>query len=299
MRVLVTGGTGFIGSNLVQELIKQGHDVLITGHDAEQKIPDFSGTVLQPSLVGIDFERLGKIDVCFHQAAINDTTLMDKEEMFRANVHSSIELFKKLIANGCTRIVYASSTAAYGDAPVPFKEDGPMRPMNPYGESKQRLEEEAMILAAQNPGVVFVGLRYCNVYGPGEDHKGPRASMIYQLAQQMKEKNPKLFKMGEQKREWVYVKDVVKANLLAAKATRNCVVNVATGTATTFNKIVEILNNAMATSRTIEYIDNPHEAYQTHTECDMGHAKEMIGFEPDFDVEAGIKDYFESGRLLS
>ncbi|MDP6294117.1 MAG: NAD-dependent epimerase/dehydratase family protein [Candidatus Woesearchaeota archaeon] len=297
MRVLVTGGTGFIGSNLVQELIKQGHEVLITGHDAEQTIPDFSGTILQPSLVGIDFERLGQIDVCFHQAAINDTTLMDRDEMFRANVTSSIQLFKKLIENGCKRIVYASSTAAYGDAAVPFKEDGEMRPMNPYGESKKRLEEEAMILAAQNPGVVFVGLRYCNIYGPGENHKGPRASMIYQLAQQMKENNPKLFKMGEQKREWVYVKDVVKANLLASKARRNSIVNVATGTATTFNKIVEVLNNAMGTSRTIEYIDNPHEAYQNHTECDMSHAKDMIGFEADYDVEAGIKDYFESGKL--
>ncbi|MBI4144449.1 NAD-dependent epimerase/dehydratase family protein [Candidatus Woesearchaeota archaeon] len=298
MKVLVTGGTGFIGSNLALELKSQGHEVLITGHDAEQPMPEFQK--LHTPFIGLDFEKIGKIDVLFHQAAINDTTFMNKEEMLRANLHSSIALFNHVLKNGCKRIVYASSTAAYGNAPVPFKENGIMTPLNPYGESKKLLDEQAMELAKKHEGVVIVGLRYCNVYGPRENHKGKRASMIFQLAQQINKGNPKIFKWGEQKRDYIYVKDVVKANLLAAKAKQSCVVNCGRGKPTSFNDIIKTLNTIMNAKRQTEYIDNPYaDKYQNHTECDMTLAKEKIGFVPEFDIETGIKDYFDSGFLTS
>jgi len=122
--------------------------------------------------------------------------------------------------------------------------------------------------------------------------------MILQLAQQMRKGNPTLFKHGEQKRDFVYVKDVVAANLLAAKATESCIINCGSGRATSFNDIVAILNNVLATSRKPEYIDNPYkEFYQNFTECDMTKAKEKIGFVPEYSIEQGIKDYFESGML--
>ena len=131
MRILVTGGTGFIGSNIVKELMKQGHDLVITGTDAEQKIPGFKGKYIQPSFLGIDYDAIGTVDICFHEAAINDTTNMDEKEMFRANVESTKFLFEHLANHGCKRIVYASSTAGYGDAPAPYKEDSPINPLNP------------------------------------------------------------------------------------------------------------------------------------------------------------------------
>jgi ADP-L-glycero-D-manno-heptose 6-epimerase len=299
MRVLVTGGTGFIGSNIVQALLKEGHEVLITGHDAEQKIPGFDGKYLQTGLLGIDWDAIGEIDVLFHQAAINETTLKDRVEMMRHNLEASKTLFGHVVAKGCTRIVYASSTAGYGDAPAPYKEDGPMNPLNPYGESKKLLDEYAMEFAEKHPDVIVVGLRYCNVYGPGEQHKGKRASIIRQLAQQMTHCNPRVFKYGEQKRDYIYVKDVVLANLLAAKAPKSCVVNCGGGTATTFNQLIAIINYVLGTERKPEYIDNPYEAmYQNHTECDMSAAKEKIGFIPKYDLRAGIKDYHETGQLV-
>ena len=146
-KILVTGGTGFIGSNITMELIRLGHEVIIVGHDAEQKIPGFKGTYLQPSFIGLDWDKIGKVDAVFHQAAINDTTLFDKTEMFRANVDSSKKLFRYVVDHGCRHIIYASSTAVYGDVPTPYKEEGPFNPLNPYAESKKALDEFAMNFA--------------------------------------------------------------------------------------------------------------------------------------------------------
>lgn len=299
MRILVTGGTGFIGSNIVRELLRLGHDVVITGHDAEQRLPEFKGKYLQPGFLGIDWDAIGKIDVILHQAAINDTELLDGREMVRANVDSSIALFEYAAKNGCKNIVYASSTAVYGGEPAPYREGvTALKPLNPYGESKKMLEEKAAAFAKAHPDIAVVGLRYCNVYGPGELHKGKRASMIFQLARQMKEKNPRLFKSGEQKRDYIYVKDVVKANLCAMRAKESCVVNCGSGSATTFNKLVEILNKTLSTDRAPEYIENPiADRYQNYTECDMALAKEKIGFVPEFGIEKGIVDYAQSGML--
>ncbi|MDP2598971.1 MAG: NAD-dependent epimerase/dehydratase family protein [Candidatus Liptonbacteria bacterium] len=299
MRILVTGGTGLVGYNLVSRLMKDGHDVLITGHDAEQKIPGFKGKYLQPSFLGLDWDAIGKVDAVFHEAAINDTENMDAREMMRANLDSSAALFEYVIKNGCKRIVYASSTAIYGNGPVPYKEDQPLDPMNPYAESKKLMEEKAWAIASAHPDVRIIGLRYCNIYGPGESHKGKRATMIYQLAQQMKTKNPRLFKDGEQKRDYIYVKDVVSANICALTAKENCVVNCGSGKATTFNKLVDILNKVMNTNRTPEYFENPIASrYQSYTECDMLLAKEKIGFVPEFNIEKGIADYAKTGMLF-
>lgn len=299
MKCLVTGGTGFIGSNLALYLIQEGWDVAITGHDAEQQLPGFSGKYLQPSLIGIDWNEIGSLDVLFHQAAINDTRLMDRKEMLRANLESSKKLFSVAVEKGCKRIVYASSTAIYGRLPAPYKEEGPFDLNTPYAESKKMLDDFAMSFADQHPDVTIVGLRYCNVYGPRENHKGKRATMIYHLAQQMLNGNPKLFKYGEQKRDYIYVKDVVRANMLAAGARESCVVNCGYGEAIMFNELVEILNEILETDRKAEYFDNPYkDTYQNYTECDMTLAKDKLNFIPEIDIRSGMKNYIESGFLV-
>ena len=221
MRCFVTGGTGLVGSNLTRALIERGDEVVITGHEAEQDMPGIK--CLYPGVLGIDWDAVGKVDVLFHQAAINGTRVKDRAEVMRANLESSKALFERAAAGGCKNIVYASSTAVYGMTPAPHKEGGPFDLNTPYAESKKLLDDYAMEFAAKHRGVTVVGLRYCNIYGRGENHKGKRSTMIYQFAHQMLRGNPRLFKYGEQRRDYIYVKDVVTANLLAAQAKESCV----------------------------------------------------------------------------
>lgn len=301
MKCLVTGGTGFIGSNVAEELIKQGHDVTIIGtkpHFLPKEVRK-NAKIIQPGFLGINWDKIGKVDALFHLAGITDNQFRDWDEIHRANVESSRRIFEHVIQHGCKQIVYASSTSVYGLVQPPFREDGPVEPHNEYARSKLETEKIAKELGQKHPDVTFVGLRCCNVYGPREGHKGTLSTMIYQFAQQMRNGNPKLFKWGEQKRDYVYVKDVVRAYLLGAQMKQSCVVNCAGGKAVSFVELVNILNKVMGLNRTSEFIDSPLGTnYQAHTECDLTKAKEVLGFAPEFDIEKGIKDYYESGQLV-
>ncbi len=311
MRFLVTGGTGFIGGNLTREFLARGADfvspeahsvqpkaeVFVTGQEAGH-VPK-SAYYLGADFANLDWKKLGALDAVFHEAAINDTTVTDRALMFKVNFEDSKKLFESAVAHGVKKIIYASSTAVYGNLPTPYREDGPIEPLNVYAESKAAQDEFAMELAAARPDILIVGLRYCNVYGPGEGLKGKRATMIWQIAKQMKSGNPKIFKFGEQKRDYIYVKDAVRANVLALNAKESAIVNCGSGRATSFNDIIAILNSVLGIARTAEYIENPYAAhYQSHTECDMSLAKEKLGFVPEFDIERGIADYYASGFLV-
>jgi ADP-L-glycero-D-manno-heptose 6-epimerase len=304
MRYLVTGATGFVGSNIALELASQGHEVIAVGSRNEQALRSFSGKLIKKKFYDLSQEELGKVDGIFHQAAITGMlspagkVYNDKSEFFRVNTKESLKLFKKAIKNGCKRIIYASSCSVYGHSKAPFIEGQSENPNSYYGESKLELDKRALDLANENPDVTIVGLRYSNVFGPRENHKGKSANIIYQIAQQMLTGNPKLFKNGEQLRDEIYIKDVVRANLLALKAKESCVVNCGSGIPTNFNKMVEILNKVMRQNKKTEYIDNPYkEFFQDHTECDMSLAKEKLGFVPKWSFENAMQDYFKEGWL--
>jgi ADP-L-glycero-D-manno-heptose 6-epimerase len=293
MNALVTGGTGFIGSNLDVKLVKLGHRVITIGNHVQNQLPPrvkFLGT----HLTGIDWKQVSGIDVVFHQAANNNTLDHDAHEMHLANVEGPKKLFKKAMERGCSQFVYASSTAVYGDSPPPYKEDRKqaIMPLNPYGVSKALFDCFAMDFA-QEHRVNVVGLRYCNVYGPGEWHKGKRASMIYQIYKQMKEgKSPKLFADGEQKRDWCYVDDVVDINMLASEFKGAEIFNVGTGWATSFNDIVKYWNGELETDIVPEYIPNPYEGvYQNHTECSVVKAFKHLNWQAKHNVATGIAEF--------
>ena len=297
MKILVTGGTGFVGSNLVRRLIAEGHEVTITGHETENSVPGVK-KVLHLGLDGLDWKFVEGIDVCFHQSANNNTLDMDEKEMYRANVQGPIRLFHAMAETGCNKFVYASSTAVYGDSPAPYIEDTtPIAPLNPYGCSKAAFDEFAMKFAKEENKSV-IGLRYCNVYGPGESHKGKRASMIHQLYQQIKnKKKPVLFKDGEQKRDWLFIGDAVEANLAAMRYEGSGIFNIGSGIATSFNQVIHLIRKALdEISSTIKYIDNPNEAaYQDFTQCDITKAQKELKWVPKTNLSDGIRYMMSDG----
>ena len=150
MRALVTGATGFVGSNLALKLADDGHDIIAVGAAHEQRLEHPNVRVIYMGALEIPWDTIGDIDVLFHQGAIADTTIYDREQLIRANVETSKKFFEYAMTHGAKSIVYASSCAVYGDLPGIFKEDGPVKPLNAYGESKVAQDEFAKEFWAKN-----------------------------------------------------------------------------------------------------------------------------------------------------
>ena len=299
-KILVTGGGGFVGRNLVQRLINDGHEVTITSTGSEPNLNVHK--TLYMSLDGIDWSQVQNKDVVFHQMANNNTRCFDEKEMMRANFDGPVKLFMEALRGGCRKFVYASSTAVYGNAPAPYTEDTPIQPLIPYAKSKAEFDSFAKDLG-NNKDISVIGLRYCNVYGPGESHKGKMMSMIGQIIRRiLNNENVTLFKFGEQKRDWAYVKDVVEANILSMNSNLQGweVFNIGGGGSWSFNEIFKLSKDIIedrtgySSSSITNFVDCPFpDQYQSHTECEMEKARRMLAFSPSYDLRSGIEDYVE------
>ncbi len=295
MRILVTGGAGFIGSNLALTLEQEGHEITVlddfsSGHF--DNLCGFKGNVISADVVDAVLEEIvPDTEAVFHQAAITDTTVTDQYRMMRVNVEGFRNVLRFALKKKI-RLVYASSAGTYGNGKNPMKEDQTPKPLNCYAFSKSVMDNIAREIIEKR-SIPIVGLRYFNVFGPREKYKNKAASMIWQLSEQMKEgKRPRIFTAGEQKRDHIYVKDIVAANLRAMEAKKSGIVNVGTGIATTFNRLVEILNQTLKTQLPAEYFGNPYTGvYQDETRADTRLAQELIGFKAKYSVEDGIKEY--------
>lgn len=298
MRILVTGGAGFIGRHIVYRLVAAGHEVTITSTGSEPA-PAGVAKILYAGLEGVDWRHVHGQDAVIHQMANNDTRCQDETEMFRANVFGPIRLFTLARRGGCRKFVFASSCAVYGSEPAPYDEDAtPTRPLNVYGKSKAKFEEFAMEFAGD---CAVTGLRYSNVYGPGEEHKGSRMSMVGQLLGAMRRgERPVLFEHGDQRRDFVYVADVAEANLCALQSDepRGRIFNVGSGVAHSFNELVQTLNDALVAERALpgplapQYVPCPFAAeYQNYTLCKMEKAGREMNFTPRFDLRTGVEEY--------
>ena len=215
-------------------------------------------------------------------------------------MRNNVETFRALLdwaTETQARVVWASSCSVYGRGPVPMKESQPPDPLNVYAFSKVAMERLAGRYQKKLAHPI-VGLRYSNAYGPGEHHKGKLASMIHQLAGQMRDgRRPRIFRAGEQKRDFVYIDDVVQSNLKAMAAKHSGVYNAGAGRSWSFNEVVSELNHALSTDLQPDYFDNPYGFTQDWTETDQALAKQKLGYEPQYDLRRGIEAYHESGKL--
>ena len=301
MRILVTGAAGFVGSNLVRQFLAQGEQV-IAADDFQsgdwRNLAAFTGDLITLNVAGdvSQLSRIGRCDVIYHEASITDTTVVDQARM----CHNNIEGFRQILelAQGWgARVVWASSASIYGNNLAPNVETQPPAPLNVYAFSKMKMEHLADQYRPRLSQPI-IGLRYFNVYGPGEDHKGKFASMIHQLAKQMREgKSPRIFKSGDQKRDFVYIGDVVQANLKAMTCPVGGVANVGCGRARSFNDIIANLNRVFKTELKPDYFENPYSFTQDLTQAELTHSRELLGYEPNYQLENGIDAYFASGKL--
>ena len=299
MLIIVTGGAGFIGSRLVSTLQAAKHEHRITVVDDFssgnfENLRHFQGDVIAKPCEELDWEtQFGRAEIrrIYHLASITDTTVTDQRQMVERNVESFRKILRFTQSRGFP-VVYASSAATYGQAEGLMKVDQGAAPANVYGFSKMILDNLAD--EARELGMNVSGVRYFNVYGPNESHKGKMASMIYQLYLQMKAGNrPKVFRNGEHLRDFVYVDDVVEGTIKAGR-NKAGTYNIGSGTARSFNDIISILNSKLGTSLEPEYIDNPYEAfYQNHTLADLTRSNKKLGYEPSFSLEDGISAYVD------
>lgn len=298
---LVTGGAGFIGSNLTLALQEKFPDARLTVIDDFRSgnfknLLGYRGDFVAQDLARMNWpEQFGseKFDAIFHLASITDTTLHDQF----VQTHDNVESFRRLLnfaRPNKTRIIYASSAATYGAATAASVETTGAAPANVYAFSKVIMDNLAMREAKENANWIIVGLRYFNVYGPREAHKGVPASMVYHLAQQMKAgQRPRIFKHGEQKRDFVYVKDIVEGSILGLEAKLSGIYNLGSGKARSFNELIDVLNKCLGTKFQPDYFDNPHAHYQNFTEADLEKVRGALGYQPQFSLEHGVADYMD------
>ena len=316
--ILITGGAGFIGSNLAfyfQENYPESHVVVFDcfrsgltftngnlqsfGH--YKNLIGFKGDVICGNINNkSDLALLNnyKFDYIFHHAAISDTRVFDQEIIMQTNVNSFYDILK-IAKDNDSILVYASSAATYGSLPSP-QIVGNENPENPYGFSKYLMDQIAYRYADDNPNMTIVGLKFFNVYGPREFFKAKTSSMVIQLGHQILDrKAPKLFEFSDQIfRDFIYINDAIQANIKACNPKKNGVYNVGTGIPRNFKEIVDILQDNLGSNFETEYFPNPYEGYQMHTKADISATKTNLGFNPKFSLEDGIKDYLPEIKRL-
>lgn len=317
--VLITGGAGFIGSNLAFYFQENFPIAKVVVFDIFRSEATFSNGNLKSfghfkNLIGFKGEVISgdindetalakltsyKFDYIFHEAAISDTTVLDQSMMVKTNVNA----FKSILELAQTSnavVVYASSAATYGDAPSPQRV-GNEQPQNVYGFSKLSMDYLARAFCAQYSSMSVIGLRYFNVYGPREYFKNKTASMVLQLGLQiLSGKTPRLF-YGSDKilRDFIYIDDVIQANIKAALSGKCGVFNVGTAKPRSFQDIADILQKELGVNLGTEYFENPYVgAYQMHTEADIQATCEELGYAPKVSLEEGIKAYAPEIRRI-
>lgn len=305
---IVTGGAGFIGSNIVRMLNTNGFEnILIVDHLTTtgkwKNLTDLRYANYLDKSALHDYLETQKptVEAIIHIGACSATTEPDENYLMQNNALYTRKLMEWSAEHG-TRLIYASSAATYGDGSKGYSDTTfDLKPLNCYGYSKHLADQ--WMLAAQSKPTQWVGLKFFNVYGPHEDHKGQMASVIYHgFFQVKKEGEVKLFKSykegygdGEQKRDFVYVKDIVRViEFFLTHPDKSGIFNVGTGKARTFYDLAKGLFTALGKDPNITFIDMPETLqgkYQYFTEADMHKLRDVGYTTPFFELEDGIKDY--------
>jgi nucleoside-diphosphate-sugar epimerase len=298
LKALVTGGAGFIGSNLALALMARGHDVRLldnfsTGHRAN--LEPLDAEVVEGDLRS--YERVaaavGGVEVVFHQGALPSVprSIQDPLTSTAVNVEGTLNVLLAARDAGVRRVVFASSSSVYGDAPgMPRRESQPLSPLAPYAVSKLAAEQYCMV-ANRVYGVETVALRYFNVFGERQDPLSGYAAVIPKFIRMMLDgQRPTIFGDGQTSRDFTHVENVVEANLAAAvePAAAGRVMNIAVGSSHTLNELVSELQGLVDSELEPEYgPQRPGDVSESL--ADISLARELLGYEPSIEFEEGLQ----------
>ncbi len=309
--IILTGGAGFIGSCILAGLNKQGHtDVLVVDSlRSGNKWKNISGSKYRDIINKDVFRQLMKtssfdtVDAVIHMGACSSTTSTNNDYLYDNNFRFSVEVAEFAFQHNA-RFIYASSAATYGSGQNGFDDSlRNLQPLNMYGYSKHLFDEW---IRDNNYDVRCVGLKFFNVYGPNEYHKGDQASMVWKSFVQAKQSGTiKLFASntvgignGEQTRDFVYVFDVVRLTLqLIDRGDINGIYNLGTGVANTWNALAQAVSQAIGSKVTIEYIPMPEALsgqYQNHTQANMMRLHDALPGLHFTSLEDGVTDYVQN-----
>jgi len=305
-KILVTGGAGFIGSHIVDRLIEEGFEVTViddlhTGslanisrHHGVKNFQLVEGDVRDTSLVR---KTLKDVDVVFHEAALANVALSVKDPITtnQVNVEGTLNLLEASRDANVKRFIFASSAAVYGNTKSPQKrEDDSLNPTSPYGVSKLASENYVRVFHRLH-GLKTVCLRYFNVYGPGQrvDVHGSYGGVISIFINRILNNMPPIIQGdGEQTRDFVYVNDVVEANMLALNSENGAgeAFNIGTGKNISIKQVAEILKHIMNRENLEDIHTEPRPTDIKHGYADISKAKRVLGYAPRFSIEKGLTE---------
>jgi ADP-L-glycero-D-manno-heptose 6-epimerase len=316
--ILVTGGAGFIGSNIVLELTNAGERVVVcdlfrSGEKWRNVAAARLHDIVHPNdLLGWLARHGDKMAAVVHMAAISSTTEKDVDKFVRTNIRLTLDLWGWCAANG-VRLIYASSAATYGDGSAGFSDDqsptalAALRPLNPYGWSKHVVDRRVVddVTYSLATPRQWAGLKFFNVYGPNETHKGIMQSLVSKIFPAVKaDKTVTLFKShdpsypdGGQQRDFIYVKDCVAVvSWLLGHPETSGLFNVGTGVSRSFLDLVCAVCAVVGRAPDVQFIDTPNELrgqYQYFTRADMTKLRRAGFNAPFYSLEDGVRDYLE------
>ena len=292
MSTLVTGGAGFIGSNLVEELLAAGEDVVVLDNMHTGSPGNLEGLKGSLKLIKASCNDLPGLDL--HPEKIYHLGIPSSSPMYKNNPYlmgEAINGFTAVfeLAKKCgARVVYASSSSLYNGLVPPHREDMTIRVSDYYTEARLAMERIAELYRGLY-GISSAGMRFFSVYGPKEEAKKQYANMVSQFMWQMQRKEtPVIFGDGTQTRDFTNVRDVVRALRLAMQSDYHGILNVGTGKAYSFNDVIEILNQQLGIRIKPKYAENPIKNYVKDTLSDTTKCREILGFSAKVSLEDGI-----------
>lgn len=305
-KILITGGAGFIGANLVKYLVERGNEIIVvddlsTGSLDNLKDVEKGIEFIKASLGDcLSLAQLKNLDGIFHLGMPSSSPLYKENHNLTGEAINTFIAILDLAKREKCKLVYASTFSIYNGNKVPFKEDMAVLPKDFYSEARYFMERMAK-LYFDLWGVKSIGLRFSSVYGPGEESKKNLANMVSQIIWWMQaDKQPILYGNGEQTRDFVYVKDAVLALCLSMDSKiEQDIFNVGTGESHSLNEVTEIVNNVLRKNIKPAYLDNPVQNYVDLHLGDPTKAKNILGFQAQYSLTQGIKELFKHEKEQS